>query len=641
VREAAATTIHSLLLLHPPSHEPNGAGVQVEVDASAILLPIFQALCLHEEAGAEAPSGGEGGGGAAAAAAAAAAAVVAAALFLPTFLRLATSVLDRVLSTEPPAAGPLPLSFWSAPTPPAEELLGTLWALGCSSEPSVRGPALGLLARVLRYWATVGDAPATSGGDDKGGAGPPAAAGAPRAARRGKEKKGQGDERVASVERSRVQERAEALAWQVLTALKAGHTCTPASPAPAPAPELLQELQAVWKALVAALGPVRALALAPRMADDWLGLPGDNAAPPSSATTIFSAHGAEEDWGARRRTAAALAQLAPEVMVARARALLLAQRGVDMDGCVAREWAALLLGQGLGRTQGHDGGGGGGGDGGGNGGQGAVAALQAAMEEGLASLADSESARRLAVAAAAALVEAGAVHESPGPLIRALMEAVKAERDKERQGMAVEALVALVAALLGAGKGRKAVEKVVGNLCVLACAMQQDEVALAAARAGAREALRGLVGRLGPRALEALPVLWPRIAGGLQGGSGSSAEDAVRLLMVITPAVAEDGPALASIRSVAEPLVGLASTAAATAAAGEAAEEEGEGGKGAAVATTTKLASLLAARCLAILFKRGEVGRLAARVGPLLHRALQDRGGETARQRCVSRPLWG
>ncbi len=584
VREAAATTIHSLLLLLPPSSDEQGGAAQVEIDVPAILLPIFQAL--HPDAGTAATADSSSG----AAAAGAAAAAVAAALFLPVFLRLASSVLDRVLSAQAgtTTTALLPLSFWSAPAaPPMDELLGALWALGCSSEPGARGPALGLLTRVLRYWAAAVAGDADGGdGDEKGQA----------AARRGKGRKGKGN--GGGDARGRVQERGEALAWEVLKALGPGRAPAVAA-GQAPSPEVLQGLQAVWAALVAALGPTRATALAPRVADDWLALPG--AAP---VPTIFPV-GAADDWGARCRTAAALAQLSPELVMARA----LAAR-VDV-----RERAALLVGQCLGRAHGQDG----------DGREGALGMLQTTMEQGLASLAESESEthRRLAVAAAGALVEAGAAQESPGPAIRALMEAVKGEGDKERQAMATDALVALVTSLLGAGKGRKAVERVVGNLCVLACAMQQADPALAGARAGAREALKGLVARLGPQALESLPVLWLRITAGIQGHANGSAEDAVRLLMVITPAVAEEGAALVSIRSLAEGLVRLA-----------AAGEPGKGG-GATTTTATKLVSLLAARCLSILFKRGEAGGLAARVGPLLHRALQDRGEETARQRCV------
>lgn len=600
MRNAAATTLLSLLLLLPSTTttSSSSAGAGAAIDLPAILLPVFRALlplatttdaagaaatAVDAERGSGATRGGESGATAAAAAAA---------VYLPTFLRLASSVLDRVLPPAPAIDSPAALlrpfgSLWTDDKAPrVEELWAALWVLAGSAEPGLRAPALNVLARVLSLWTHT---------------------------------RGKGTW-------ARAQERAEALAWDALRALKAGRTggagCKPAAD-----PELVQELEAVWTALGTALGATRADALAAQMADDWLSSASSTATlfPPATAAAAAATGAGAEDWGARRRTAAALAKLGPEVVGERAlEALRVApEAAAGADEPVARERAALLVGQCLAAS----GPGGSGGDAPAPQAAAQAAALQAALAEGLAALSQDDGApRRVAVVAAAGLVGVGAASESPGPVMRALMEAVKAEADRERQGMAVDALVALVAALLaGDGKGRKAVEKAAGNLCVLACAMQQDDPARAMARGGAREALKGLMDRLGPGALDALPVLWPRIVGGLQGGGvgeAAGAEEAVRLLMVITPVAAEEGAALASIRSLAAPLVGLAIGA----GAGVQEEEEEEG-------TSTTLVSLLASRCLVILLKRGRVGALAAQAGPLLNRALRDRGREAPRQR--------
>lgn len=192
--------------------------------------------------------------------------------------------------------------------------------------------------------------------------------------------------------------------------------------------------------------------------------------------------------------------------------------------------------------------------------------------------------RRWMMAAAVALVQGGVRAdltemqdiEKPGILFWALMEAIKEEKDKMRQTLAGGALVRLGLGALNCGRGQEGFEKAMKNLCLLACLKEHGRDL--PARVGAREALKQLASKVdNPFVYFGGPSFWGRFQASIKPrprwlvGEGClrhwekidayedelgnlkddedklemcdqlriSPEDAIRVVMVVTPVAPE------------------------------------------------------------------------------------------------------
>ncbi|KAM3576447.1 hypothetical protein VYU27_001613 [Nannochloropsis oceanica] len=466
----------------------------------------------------------------------------------------------------------LPIPRSPFPFTPAH-VISHLFLVGTrTSEPSIRAPALELLASVVEYWGGV------------------------RIRCENAKKYGWRRNLITFEASKRLnQVTLPAMAWKVLAALADGLKREKNEKNEEGPSSLMTSLINVWKAMVAALSPLVITTMVGPITNAYLY--GD------LEYDIFPLTSLREDCAAIQRVVPALVVMVKQKVIGED--IKSVEREAVIEGMAlealrrrdgSSEKAAFLLGQlfgegcgefGRGKREEHEK-------------KVKMALWEVLVEEsrvyypakykGAVGQPAMWQMRRLMLATAVALVQ-GAVDvleggvlavEKPGLLVRALMESVKEEADKERRALAAKWLMCLGVSpfehkqecLEKEKKGETAFEKAMRNLCVLAC-HKGENLEYPFGRVGAREALKQFAVRISDtRCGEIMHRFWHSlymslahrsrgVSGGLydtdseeeeekeedlwsnekeswRNSFSFTVEDAIRLVMIMTPVVQKD-----------------------------------------------------------------------------------------------------